>query len=267
MKIIAEIGWNHMGDMNLAKKMIDSAVKNGADICKFQTWSEKKLGKGSWDNDERREIYKKAELSKAQHVELNNYCKTKKVKFLSSVFDNDGINIMSSISSEMVKIASQELYNLNLISACLEKFDKVIISTGASKWEEILKLTKIKNKEKIIVMHCVSSYPCKPENVNMPKMKKLQEFFSVVGYSGHYAGIDDAIIALCNGAEYIEKHFTTDRNLPGRDNKFALLPENLKQLTQFRDNLKNMKIDKGLDLQESEIDVFENYRGRWTSNE
>ena len=115
MKIIAEIGWNHMGDMNLAKKMINSAAENGADICKFQTWSEKKLGKGSWDNDERREIYKKAELSKEQHIELNNHCKKKNVKFLSSVFDDDGINIMYAISPEMVKIASQELYNLKLI--------------------------------------------------------------------------------------------------------------------------------------------------------
>ena len=267
MKIIAEIGWNHMGDMNLAKKMINSAVENGADICKFQTWAEKKLGKGSWDNDERREIYKKAELSKEQHIELNNYCKTKNVKFLSSVFDNDGINIMCEIGSKMVKIASQEIYNLKLINSCLEKFEKVIISTGASRWEEILKLTDVKNKEKIIVMHCVSSYPCKAENVNMPKMKKLQDFFPIVGYSGHFAGIDDAIIALCNGAAYIEKHFTIDRNLPGRDNKFALLPENLKQLTQFRDHLKDMRINKGFDLQECEIDVFENYRGRWTSNE
>jgi len=267
MKIIAEIGWNHMGDMNLAKKMINSAVENGADICKFQTWSEKKLGKGSWDNDERREIYKKAELSKEQHIELNNYCKTKNVKFLSSVFDNDGINIMYKIGSKMVKIASQEIYNLKLINSCLEKFEKVIISTGASRWEEILKLTDVKNKEKIIVMHCVSSYPCKAENVNMPKMKKLQDFFPIVGYSGHFAGIDDAIIALCNGAAYIEKHFTIDRNLPGRDNKFALLPENLKQLTQFRDNLKDMRTNKGFDLQECEVDVFENYRGRWTSNE
>mgnify|MGYP001399611835 CR=1 FL=1 len=78
MEIIAEIGWNHMGNMDLAKKMINSAVENGADICKFQTWSEKKLGRGSWDHDERREIYKKAELSKKQHIELNNYCKTQK---------------------------------------------------------------------------------------------------------------------------------------------------------------------------------------------
>ena len=267
MKIIAEIGWNHMGDMNLAKKMINSAVENGADICKFQTWSEKKLGRGSWDKDERREIYKKAELSKEQHIELNDHCKKMNVNFLSSVFDEDGIKILHGISNKMAKIASQELYNLKLINSCLEKFEKVIISTGASKWEEILNLLKLKNKEKLIVMHCVSSYPCKPDNVNMPKMKKLQETFPVVGYSGHFAGIDDAILALCNGAEYIEKHFTIDRSLPGRDNKFALLPENLKQLTQFRDNLKNMKINKGLDLQECEVDVFENYRGRWTSNE
>ena len=143
MIIIAEIGWNHMGDMELAKEMIDSAVESGADICKFQTWSEKKLGKGSWDNDDRREIYKKAELTREKHYILKDYCKNKKTKFLSSVFDDDGINIMHEINPELVKIASQEVANLDLIQKCLAKFDKVILSTGASKWDEVLKLKSL----------------------------------------------------------------------------------------------------------------------------
>ncbi len=267
MIIIAEIGWNHMGDMDLAKKMIDSAVESGANICKFQTWSEKKLGKGSWDNDDRREIYKKAELSEENHFLLRDYCIKKKVKFLSSVFDLDGINIMHKVNPSLVKIASQEIYNLELIENCLKRFEKVIISTGASKWKEVLKLKELNNNENLIVMHCVSSYPCASENVNMPKLNELKKNFNNVGYSGHFAGIDDAILALVHGAKYVEKHFTTDRNLPGRDNKFALLPEDMKQLCNFRDNLSKMLIDKGADYQKCEEDVFKNYRGRWTSNE
>ena len=164
----------------------------------------------------------------------------------------NGINIMYKIGSKMVKIASQEIYNLKLINSCLEKFEKVIISTGASRWEEILKLTDVKNKEKIIVMHCVSSYPCKAENVNMPKMKKLQDFFPIVGYSGHFAGIDDAIIALCNGAAYIEKHFTIDRNLPGRDNKFAILPDEMMFLTSYIKEMNYSMIErKNRDINET----------------
>lgn len=267
MIIIAEIGWNHMGDMELAKEMIDSAVESGADICKFQTWSEKKLGKGSWDNDDRREIYKKAELTKEKHYILKDYCKNKKTKFLSSVFDDDGINIMHEINPELVKIASQEVANLDLIKKCLAKFNKVILSTGASKWNEVLKLKSLNNSDKFIIMHCVSSYPCNPVNVNMPKLQKLKEHFKHVGYSGHFAGIDDALMALSQGAEVIEKHFTTNKDLPGRDNKFALSPNELKRLCDFRDNLLKMQQDKGLDFQKCEEDVVLNYRGRWTSNE
>ena len=115
MKIIAEIGWNHMGNISLAKKMIFQAKKGGADICKFQTWSEKNLKPGSWDNDGRREIYKKAQLSKDQHLELKEYCESKKVKFLTTIFNKVDLNFLSKINPEMIKIGSPEVYNIDLI--------------------------------------------------------------------------------------------------------------------------------------------------------
>ena len=266
MKIIAEIGWNHMGDMTLAKKMIDSASENGADICKFQTWSEGKLKAGSWDNDGRRDIYKKAQLSEDQHINLKEYCESKNVKFLTSVFDEEDIKFLSKLNPEMIKIGSQEVYNIDLIKECLLKFKTVIISTGAAKWQEIEKIAAIKNSKNMVLLHCVSAYPCAPENVNIPRMEKLKSHFGEVGYSGHFAGIDDAIVAFCNGAKYVEKHFTVDRNLPGRDNKFAILPNDLKNLSNFRNNLIKMNIDKGLELQECELDIYKNYRGRWSNN-
>ena len=86
MKIIAEIGWNHMGDMSIAKKMIDTASSNGANICKFQTWSEKNLKPGPWDEDGRRDIYKKAQLTESQHHELKKYCEKKKSWFFNFYF-------------------------------------------------------------------------------------------------------------------------------------------------------------------------------------
>tara|TARA_B100001013_G_scaffold343323_1_gene270818 strand:+ start:391 stop:1191 length:801 start_codon:yes stop_codon:yes gene_type:complete len=263
MKIIAEIGWNHMGDMNLAKKMISRASENGADICKFQTWSEKNLKPGSWDNDGRREIYKKAQLSKDQHLELKEYCESKKVKFLTTIFNKVDLNFLSKINPEMIKIGSPEVYNIDLIKNCLPKFDKIIISTGAAKWNEIEQIAKIGNNKKMVILHCVSSYPCNAENINFPRMEKLKKYFSEIGYSGHFPGIDDAITALCYGAKYVEKHFTIDQNLPGRDNKFAIMPTDLNRLYNFRNNLLKMTIDRGLDLQDCEIDIFKNVRGRW----
>ena len=169
MKIIAEIGWNHMGDMSLAKKMIDSASKNGADICKFQTWSEKNLKSGAWDKDGRREIYKKAQLSENQQIELKKYCEYRGVRFLTTIFNKNDLNFLFKINPDMIKIGSPEVYNLELIQSCLLKFDKVIISTGAAKWSEIEQISKIKKNKNMVLLHCVYSYPCNAENVNFPR--------------------------------------------------------------------------------------------------
>ena len=265
MKIIAEIGWNHLGDMKVAKQMIKAASSSGADYCKFQTWSVKNLKEGSWDNDGRRELYKKAQLTKEMHFELKDYCNQNNTKFLTSIFNIKDIEFLNNLTPEIIKIGSPEIYNIELIKKCLECFDKVILSTGAANWEEILKLKSLPNIKKLVLLHCVSSYPCKPENINIPRMRELKKIVNSVGYSGHYPGIDDAIIAICNGAEFIEKHFTIDKNLPGRDNKFSILPEDLKLLVNFKNNYSEMQKFRGLDLQECEKDIYENIRGCWNN--
>jgi len=264
IKIIAEIGWNHMGDMDLASKMIISAAENGADICKFQTWSESKLKAGPWDHDGRREIYKKAELSKDDHHYLKQVCENNDVQFMTSIFDIGDLDFLNSLNMNIIKIPSHEVYNLELIMAVAEKFDTIIISTGAAKWDEVVKISEKVNPEKIVLLHCVSTYPCPMDNINFPRMEKLKEYSKTIGYSGHYSGIDDAIIAICKGASFVEKHFTIDQNLPGRDNKFAILPEQMRAISDFRDDYKKMYKDLGLDLQESEMDTYQNYRGRWS---
>jgi N,N'-diacetyllegionaminate synthase len=267
IKIIAEIGWNHMGDMALAEKMIISASKSGVDICKFQTWSEDNLKDGSWDDDGRREIYKKAQLSQDDHILLKNICEKNSVEFLTSVFNKNDLDFLRTLDMNMVKIPSHEVHNLELIQSAAKIFDTVLVSTGAAKWDEIKSISRSKISEKLVLMHCVSTYPCLPEKINLPRMDELKKFNGIVGYSGHYSGIDDAIAAICLGATFVEKHFTIDQNLPGRDNKFAILPEQMKAIADFRDNYEKMTIDLGLDLQESEMDTFENYRGRWSKND
>ena len=141
IKIIAEIGWNHMGDMALAEEMIESAAKNGADICKFQTWSESDLIPGVWDDDGRREIYKKAELTREKHYLLKDICEKNSIQFMTSVFNINDIEFLVELSTNMIKIPSHEIYNLNLIKSAVENFELVFISTGASKWEEVQTIT------------------------------------------------------------------------------------------------------------------------------
>lgn len=266
INLIAEIGWNHMGDMDLAKRLIESAGVNGADFCKFQTWSEGKLTPGAWDEDGRREIYRKAQLSEEDHHHLKELCEQNDVSFLTSVFNSNDLDFLGGLGMDMIKIPSHEVYNLELIKKAEKLFDRILVSTGASKWDEVERIAEIIDPEKLVLMHCVSAYPCPADRINLPRLQKLKELSKMLGYSGHYPGIDDAIVAICHGAIYIEKHFTIDQELPGRDNKFAILPDQFKKLTDFRDNYALMETDLGLDLQDIEKDVYNNYRGRWSKN-
>lgn len=264
INLIAEIGWNHMGDMSLAKKMILAAKEAGANICKFQAWSVENLKSGPWDEDGRREIYKKAGLNQNQFRELLDFCNSNGVKFCTSIFNIKDFKLFEGLDFDLIKIPSHEVYNLELVKEAVAKYKYVLVSLGACKWSEINKIKE--NFSNIIPMHCVSSYPLEARMANFPKMKEIKKLFNNFGYSGHYSGIEDAIIAIVMGAKYIEKHFTIDKNLPGRDNKFALLPEELKKISDFIKIYLDMNIDRGLDIQETELDIFKNYRGRWSKN-
>lgn len=263
MKIIAEIGWNHMGDMKLAKQMIKAASSNGATHAKFQTWSVERLKDGSWDDDGRRQIYEKAELSHAQHIELRDYCDNHGIVFMSSVFSFADVDLYSSVTTKCVKIPSFESRNYPLIKKCMGVFDKVYISIGTTTWDEVKELRRVVDINKTCVMHCVSTYPLDPKNANIIKLNELNKLFKWVGYSDHMQGVESAKVALEFGINAIEKHFTTDNDLPGRDNKFAILPNELSDLSEYLKLRSSMMIDRGLNYQESETDSRLNYTSRF----
>jgi len=269
MKLIAEIGWNHMGDMQLASKMIEAAANSGASHVKFQTWSVSKLKNGPWDTDGRRQIYEKAELTEDKHHFLLSECEKNNVKFLTSCFSASDVQFISSLCSE-IKVPSTEITNQemieNIISFFQEKNDHhVYLSTGASTWKEVENTTRIfqENGIDFTLLHCVSQYPTPANMCNLRRISDLKKLHNKVGYSGHYHGIDDAIVAVELGASVVEKHFTIDNNLPGRDNKFAILPNTMKVFSDFLVTRNQMLIHQGLDHLENENDVRFNYRGRW----
>ena len=132
--------------------------------------------------------------------------------------------------------------------------------------KKLIKFVKSKKnyKEKFLLLHCVSSYPLLAENCNFEKFHFLKKNFEKVGYSGHFKGIEDAIYAVFNDSFLIEKHFTTDNKLPGRDNKFALNPIQFRELKEVVLLSKKFNRHMGLGLQKCERDIFKNYRGRWS---
>ena len=266
-KIIAEIGWNHMGDMNLAKQMVYEAKESGADIVKTQTFNVKRLKEGPWDVDGRRKIYEKAQLNLKQHIELRDYCDENRIQFISSVFSIYDARLLQKVETDMVKIPSMESRNIKLINYCVDNFDEILISTGTSTLDEISNSVKDIPKEKLTLLHCVSSYPCNFDVVNLPRILDLEELSDSVGYSDHTQGIEASVMSLSYNVKFIEKHFTIDNDLPGRDNKFAILPNELKRLKEYIDIHSKVNLDHGSDYQKCEEETREIYSGRWNGLE
>ena len=262
-KIISEIGWNHMGDMNLAKDMIHASKENGADFVKFQTWSVERLKNGPWDEDGRLEIYKIAELTKDQHVELYEYSNKVGIEFFSSVFSIEDADLLGEVQTKYVKIASFESRNLPLLAWCDSNFDTVYLSTGTSSVSEIEETLQCVPNNNVVLLHCISSYPLEPKNTNLPRINSLKRICDRVGYSDHTFGVEGTKVSLEYNPYIIEKHFTLDQSLPGRDNKFAILPHELKELSDYIKMREEMNISHGDGYLECEQEARDIMTGRF----
>lgn len=265
MKIIAEIGWNHMGDIALAEEMIAKASLSGSNIVKFQYWDPKFLKAGDWDSDGRREIYNKAVLSKEKILKLMEISTQNNQEFLISVFGTKGASFMKELGIKSIKIPSHETTNIKLIQYCADNFEYIYFSAGASTEEEVLAAVNIlkAGKSDFCLMHCVSSYPCLDEKTNLPRLNWLRNLHPVIGLSDHSSSTLIPAVSVGLGVSVIEKHFTSNHNLPGRDNKFALEPTEFKEMSNNINIALKSMIDHGIDYQDIESDTVNNYRGRW----
>ena len=245
--IIAEVGVNHNGDVNLAKKLIEVAREAGAEAVKFQTFkaeevvtqSAKKAGyqKETTNSEESQfEMIKKLELSGRDFEELSTYAREKGVIFLSSPFDKGSVDLLDRLGVPAFKVGSGEITNFPLLKHIAGKKKPIILSTGMStlgEIEEALKIIQEEGVEEIILLHCVSCYPAKIEDMNLRAMETLRYAFKLpVGLSDHSIGITMPIAAAALGACVIEKHFTLDKNLPGPDHRASLEPDELKQMVR-----------------------------------
>ena len=257
--------------MNLAETMIKSAAMNGADIIKFQYWDPATLKPGPWDTDGRRQIYEKAALNRSKIGLLKNIVDSTGKIFMCSVFNPDLVATLRDYGDK-IKIPGLEITNIDLLEEIASyNWTSIYLSTGTSTIEEIDKAIRIlwPSTGRIILMHCVSTYPCPLENANMGRIKLLKEKFSdrkiVYGYSGHCPGIVDAIEAISKyEVSCIEKHFTTNNQLPGRDNQFAILPEQLALLRDIEYKLYCLKLPRTThSYMLCEQEARDIYRGRW----
>lgn len=245
--IIAEAGVNHNGSLELAKKLIDVAAEAGVDYVKFQTFKAERLvsktakkaayqveNTGTTENQF--EMLKQLELDKDKHDILIAYSEEKGIKFLSTAFDHDSIDLLIELGIDIFKVPSGEITNLPYLVKLANTGKPIILSTGMTDLGEIEDALNVMidngvARDNITVLHCNTEYPTTMCDVNLNAMSTIAQAFQVkVGYSDHTLGIEVPIAAVALGAVCIEKHFTLDRTMAGPDHKASLEPDELKAM-------------------------------------
>ncbi len=239
--IIAEAGSNHNGSLEMAYKLIDAAVNANADAVKFQTFRAEKLyvknsGKADYLKSKETifEMIRKMEMPYEWIKKLSDYCHKKSIVFLSSPFDEKSADRMNAYVPAY-KIASYEMTHTLLLRHVARKGKPMIISTAMASFEEIAETIKVIKNEgngKIILLHCIASYPAPLEATNLRVLELMRKKFGFpVGMSDHSQHpLYVPMSAVALGASVVEKHFTLNRNLPGPDHKFAIEPAQLKEM-------------------------------------
>ncbi|MBD3352534.1 MAG: pseudaminic acid synthase [Candidatus Lokiarchaeota archaeon] len=271
--IIAEMSANHGGSIDSALKIVEKAKESGADCLKIQTYTadtltinsdEKffKIKKGTWKGRNLYELYKEAYTPWEWHEDIGNKAESLGLDFLSTAYDSSSVDFLESLGVKAYKIASYELVDIPLIKYIASKGKPIFLSTGLATLEEIndaVHAIKSKNNNNFCLLKCSSSYPAKPEELNLLTIKDLKKRFKVpIGFSDHSMNSISAITAIGLGIDVIEKHFCLNRNIKTPDSSFSLDPAEFeKMVKQIRIAEKSLgKITYNISDRESESQIF-----------
>jgi sialic acid synthase SpsE len=265
-RLIAEIGANHLGQLDLAKAMVDAAVQSGCDTVKFQSWRPEKLSRSFPDYEATFVRHSRTQLTDEAHRELLAYCKDKGVRFLTTCFDLDRADFLASLGLEEIKVASPDCTSSTLIKRLMERFPRLIISTGMTEDKDVLRTIDLTRGHDVVFLHCMSLYPTPRERVNLARMRWLREQGVRVGFSDHTMGVEAAMLAIAEGAEIVEKHFTLSRGLPGKDQTVSGEPDEFTALAGWIAAVGEMTGTPHPGLSPEEQRLRQLYVGKWGNN-
>lgn len=251
--IIAEAGVNHNGRLSLAFQLVDAAKKAGCDAIKFQTFKTEKLvcqdtkltgyqKKNMGGNGfSQFNMLKKLELSFNDFKRIKKHCDQKKILFLSTPFDEESAGMLLNLKVKLFKLGSGELTNTPFLKFVASFKKPILLSTGMGSSSEVKAAVRAiyqSGNKNLVILHCVTDYPTRVEDVNLRAIKTLKEQFSVpVGFSDHTLGIEMPVAAVVLGAVVIEKHLTLDKNMPGPDHKASLNPTEFSEMVKAIRNI------------------------------
>jgi sialic acid synthase SpsE len=256
--IVAEIGSNHNGDMDLAKKLILSAKHCGADAAKFQSWTPASLiAKEEYDKNQSyddgdggkkhfgslKEMVEKYYLREEQHHELKEYCDAIGIDFCSTPFSNEEADFLYKLDVPFFKIASMDINNHELLRHVSQYGKPTILSTGMATLGEISEAVDTIERQgnrDIVILHCVSVYPPKLNDINLKNILMLQKAFNYpIGFSDHTIGVSVPLASVALGSCLIEKHFTLDKKMDGWDHEISADPTEMEQLVMGCQNIQS----------------------------
>jgi N-acetylneuraminate synthase len=240
--IIAEIGINHNGDLDLAKRLIDAAVLAGCDAVKFQKRTpdlcvpldQREIMKETpWGLITYMEYRHRVEFGQSEYEEINRYCEERNIAWFASCWDQPSVDFIEPFEPGCYKIASASLTNDKLLKCINAQGRPMVLSTGMSTMEEIRHAVSILDQERLLIAHCTSTYPCPPQELNLRMVRALRrEFNCPIGYSGHEVGLQTSYAAVVLGASFIERHITLDRAMWGSDQAASVEPAGFMRLVR-----------------------------------
>lgn len=268
--VIAEIGINHNGSLDTAKKLIDAAVESGCDAVKFQkrtvdvVYTAEELAKprenpfGTTNGDLKRGL----EFGTKEYAEIDKHCKSHGIPWSASCWDEASVDFIGAFDVSFFKIASASLTDDNLLRRHL-KFNKpVILSTGMSDMAQVEHAAEVLDTDDLVILHCTSTYPSKPEELNLEVINTLRRRFPKVpiGYSGHEVGLGPSFAAAAMGACVIERHLTLDRSMWGSDQSASVEPGGMKRLVDYIREFEASRGDGVKVVYESEVPIRKKLR-------
>ncbi len=239
--IIGEIGINHNGDIDVAKKLISVAAGGGFDAIKFQkrtvdvVYTKEELAKprenpfGETNGDLKRGL----EFNKEQYAEIDRFCRDAKIVWFASCWDEGAVDLIDSFKPPCYKIASASLTDNKLLRHTRAKGKPIILSTGMSTLEQIDQAVEVLGRKDLILMHTTSTYPANYDELNLKAIQTLEKRYNLpVGYSGHETGLPSTVAAVALGACCVERHITLDRAMWGSDQAASLEPSGLTRIVR-----------------------------------
>jgi len=241
--IVAEIGVNHNGSVEIAKDLIRQAHHAGVDAVKFQKRTpELCVPKDQWNLMRETpwgyisyiEYRQKMEFQQDQYAEIDRFCKELGISWFASVWDEPSIEFLESFEPLCYKVPSASLTDHSLLACLRDTGRPVILSTGMSTMDQIRAAVGLLDMEKLIIVHATSTYPCDPSELNLHMIETLrQEFPCPIGYSGHEVGLITSVVAVALGACMVERHITLDRAMWGSDQAASVEPQGFERLVRY----------------------------------